>query len=401
MRTQKLKEVKKADGSIVFVGQVYLGIDSVTKKRRNTTVRAKSRRQWNTKAQQAKNEFNENGRTTYVDSFKFETFEELVVNWQRVYLPTLKDSTRVATENYINNYLLPSLQIYQLKDITPRLISSIVKRWAVNADTAIITNGRREKGKGKDYSNALFILKKIFDYAFEVGALESNPAMSIRAPKPQKRTNKQKIKVFTDEELKVWLEYLDTLPDTPKNIYDVNLYMLLLETGMRIGEALALTWKDVDFNNQFIHVEATVTRTKRVQQMPKSQDSVRDIYINANTVKRLKDWKLHQAKTLKTISIGSNGYLFPGAHAPHGNYPQARDQFMRHLKKAGLPNIGLHGFRHTHATLLLNNGADYKEIQHRLGHASISTTMDTYSHLSQEKARQTAEILNFSLKKIQ
>ncbi|WP_340641684.1 site-specific integrase [Lactococcus lactis] len=217
----------------------------------------------------------------------------------------------------------------------------------------------------------------------------------------KEQTNKQKIKVFTDEELKVWLEYLDTLPDTPKNIYDVNLYMLLLETGMRIGEALALTWKDVDFNNQFIHVEATVTRAKRVQQMPKSQDSVRDIYINANTVKRLKDWKLHQAKTLKTISIGSNGYLFPGAHAPHGNYPQARDQFMRHLKKAGLPNIGLHGFRHTHATLLLNNGAEYKEIQHRLGHASISTTMDTYSHLSQEKARQTAEILNFSLKKIQ
>ncbi|WDA69230.1 hypothetical protein [Lactococcus lactis] len=191
MRTQKLKEVKKADGSVVFVGQVYLGIDSVTKKRRNTTVRAKSRRQWNTKAQQAKNEFNENGRTTYVDSFKFETFEELVVDWQRVYLPTLKDSTRVMTESYINNYLLPPLQIYQLKDITPRLISSIVKRWAVNADTAVITNGRREKGKGKDYSNALFILKKIFDYAFEVGALESNPAMSIRAPKPQKRTNKQ------------------------------------------------------------------------------------------------------------------------------------------------------------------------------------------------------------------
>lgn len=234
-----------------------------------------------------------------------------------------------------------------------------------------------------------------------ISLLDTNPAISIRAPRPQKRTTKKKIKFFTDGELKVWLEYLDSLPDTPKNVYDTNLYMLLLETGMRIGEALVLTWKDIDFDNHSIHIEATLTMAKRVQQMPKSQESVRDIYINNSTVRRLKNWKLHQTATSKTININSNGFLFPGAHAPYGNYAQARERFMNHVKKANLPNIGLHGFRHTHATLLLNNGAGYKEIQNRLGHATINTTMDTYSHLSQDKARETAEILDFSLKKVQ
>ncbi|MCW2281485.1 tyrosine-type recombinase/integrase [Lactococcus lactis] len=401
MRKQKLKEIKKADGSIILVGQVYLGIDSVTKKRRNTTIRAKNRRQWDNKARQAKLDFKERGNTTYIDPFKFETFEELTNDWIRVYSPTLKSNTRLATLNYIKNYLSPSLKNYSLDEITPRLIGSIVKKWAVNADTAIIKNGRRENGKGKDYSYALHILKKIFEYGFEVGAIESNPAMSICAPKPQKRINNKKIKYFSNNELEIWLQYLKNLSKTPENIYDINLYMLLLETGLRIGEALALTWNNIDFENQKIHIEATITKTGEIQHMPKSEESIRDIYINANTIERLQNWKLHQIKILNTLSINNKGFVFPGIKSLHANYETTRVRFIKHLKKSNLPNIGLHGFRHTHATLLLNSGADYKEIQNRLGHASISTTMDTYSHLSNEKARETANLVNFSLKKIQ
>ncbi|WP_153055321.1 tyrosine-type recombinase/integrase, partial [Streptococcus suis] len=57
------------------------------------------------------------------------------------------------------------------------------------------------------------------------------------------------------------------------------------------------------------------------------------------------------------------------------------------LRNIGLPNIGFHGFRHTHASLLLNSGIPYKELQHRLGHSRISMTMDIYSHLSKENAK--------------
>lgn len=60
---------------------------------------------------------------------------------------------------------------------------------------------------------------------------------------------------------------------------------------------------------------------------------------------------------------------------------------MKHFKNAGTPNIGFHGFRHTHASMMMNAGIGYKELQHRLGHANLSMTMDTYSHLSKENAK--------------
>ncbi|MEY8514219.1 tyrosine-type recombinase/integrase [Lactococcus taiwanensis] len=401
MSEQKLKEVKKADGSTIFVGQVYLGIDSVTKKRRNTTVRAPNRRQWKIKAQQAKNNFKKNGNTTFVDPFKFKTFEELANDWIRVYSPTLKVNTRITTLGYIRNYIMPYLKHYELNEITPRVISSIAKRWAVNADTAIITNGKREDGKGKEYPFALNILKKIFEYGFEIGAIETNPAMSVRAPKAQNRNNKKKLKYFSENDLKIWLPYLDSLPKTAKHVYDINLYMLLLETGMRIGEALALKWKNVDLENLKIHIDSTITRENTIQEFPKTEESIRDIYINSNTAERLRNWKIHQIKSFKIINISNDGFLFPSAPQQHSNYARERLRFINHTKKAGVPNIGLHGFRHTHATLLLQSGAKYKDIQHRLGHASISTTMDTYSHLSDKKAKEIANLIDFSKENIQ
>ena len=66
---------------------------------------------------------------------------------------------------------------------------------------------------------------------------------------------------------------------------------------------------------------------------------------------------------------------------------------IRYIKKANLPNIGLHGFRHTHASLLYNAGADHKEVQERLGHANIKTTLDTYTHLTDDRKEVTTEKL--------
>ena len=64
----------------------------------------------------------------------------------------------------------------------------------------------------------------------------------------------------------------------------------------------------------------------------------------------------------------------------------------KHLEEAGLPRFTFHAFRHTHASLLLNAGISYKELQHRLGHSTLAMTMDTYSHLSKEKEK---EAVNF------
>ena len=79
-------------------------------------------------------------------------------------------------------------------------------------------------------------------------------------------------------------------------------------------------------------------------------------------------------------------------------YELERQHLVRHFKKAKVPNIGFHGFRHTHASLLLNSGIPYKELQHRLGHSQISMTMDTYSHLSKENAKKAVSFYETALK---
>lgn len=395
MNKKNLKEIKKEDGTIIFVGQVYLGIDSITHKRRNTTIRAKTKRQWNLKAQQAKIDFQNNGCTTFKKKIQYKNFKELAEDWLKIYSPTLKDNTLIMTKSYIKVYLLPEFSHYRIEEINPRIIKSVTKKWAINADTAKIVNGKRERGKGKDYVNALRVLSNILDYAFEIGELESNPAMGIKAPKPKKREMHKKIKYFSEKELDKWIKYLNNLDETPKNIFDKNLYMLLLDTGIRIGEALALKWSDVNFEKQYIHISSTVTRLGKVQETPKSEKSVRDIYINQSTIQRLKAWKSYQAKEHKTINISKSNYIFPSLHNINLIHAAAYSRFLEHIKNSGLPNIGLHGFRHTHASLLLARGANYKEIQERLGHSSIKTTMDVYSHLSKTKAKETAELINF------
>ena len=82
------------------------------------------------------------------------------------------------------------------------------------------------------------------------------------------------------------------------------------------------------------------------------------------------------------------------------SYKAVSGRLKSHFKKAGVNNIGFHGFRHTHASLLLNSGIPYKELQHRLGHSTLSMTMDTYSHLSKENAKKATSFYEQALKSI-
>ena len=101
-------------------------------------------------------------------------------------------------------------------------------------------------------------------------------------------------------------------------------------------------------------------------------------------------WKLGRTETV----VFSN---FIKAY-PRTN--QLTKRLRAHFDKAGVNNIGFHGFRHTHASLLLNSGIPYKELQHRLGHSTLSMTMDTYSHLSKENAKKATSFFEQALKSI-
>lgn len=199
-----------------------------------------------------------------------------------------------------------------------------------------------------------------------------------------------------DKQLKKFLTYLDNLEQTDKNIFSITLYKLLLDTGLRIGEALALNWSDIDYDSNIIHVNKTVDRAGKVQDSPKSESGIRDISVSNRTMLMLKQWQNRQRVLYRKQGL-STEIVFASSVGGYRARTNIAKELNAHYKNAGIDLTGFHAFRHTHASLLLNAGADYKEIQHRLGHAKIGMTIDTYSHLAPDKAKETASIYETAL----
>jgi integrase/recombinase, phage integrase family len=192
---------------------------------------------------------------------------------------------------------------------------------------------------------------------------------------------------------------LESLDQTRfKNLFCVTLYKFLLATGCRINEALALNWSDIDLENAVVHVTKTLNLKQKINS-PKSKSSYRDIDIDPQTVTMLKQYKHKQTKEAWKIGK-SETVVFSNIIDKYSSYKSLEVALKKHFTNAGVPIIGFHGFRHTHASLLLNAGIPYKELQHRLGHSTLSMTMDTYSHLSKESAKKAVSIFETALNNV-
>ena len=382
-----ITEYKKKDGTIVYRTSLYLGIDSITGKKIKTTISARTKKEIKTKALQAKFEFKKNGatRTTFV---QFENYGELMDSWWENYAPTIKTNSQIAIKSQIEKYLRPAFGAYKLDKLTPAIIQQQVNKWARDYN--------QNDGGFKRYRQLHSYNKRILQYATSLQAIPFNPAKDILVPKLKKEKSKTKIKHFTDSELKQFFEYLDSLDQTRfKNLFHVTLYKFLLATGCRINEALALEWSDIDLDNAVVHITKTLNYRLETNS-PKSKSSYRDIDIDPKTVTMLKQYKRRQ--TQEAWKIGQSETIvfsdFINGYAKNGSL---FTRLKTHFKRAKVPNIGFHGFRHTHASLLLNAGIPYKELQHRLGHAKLSMTMDTYSHLSNESAKKAISFYETAL----
>lgn len=385
-----ITEYKKKDGTIVYRTSLYLGIDSITGKKIKTTISARTKKEIKTKALQAKFEFKKNGatRTTFV---QFENYGELMDSWWENYAPTIKTNSQIAIKSQIEKYLRPAFGAYKLDKLTPAIIQQQVNKWARDYN--------QNDGGFKRYRQLHSYNKRILQYATSLQAIPFNPAKDILVPKLKKEKSKTKIKHFTDSELKQFFEYLDSLDQTRfKNLFHVTLYKFLLATGCRINEALALEWSDIDLDNAVVHITKTLNYRLEINS-PKSKSSYRDIDIDPKTVSMMKQYKHRQTKEAWILGRTEKVVFSDFIHEyPNNRTLQARLKI--HFKLAQVPDIGFHGFRHTHASLLLNAGIPYKEIQHRLGHSTLSMTMDTYSHLSKESAKKAVSIFETALNNI-
>ena len=387
----QIKQITKKDGSIVYRANVYLGVDKVTGKDVKTSITGRTKKEVKQKTKEAEIAFLQNGSTRFQAS-NITTYKELASLWWESYKHTVKPNTQLNVRRLLDNHILPLFGSYKLDKLTTPLIQNEVNKLADKTN-------KGEEGAFLYYDSLHALNKRILQYGVVMQAIPFNPAREVILPRNTQKAKREKVKHFEKQELKKFLDYLDSLNlNKFRYYYENTLYKFLLATGCRINEALALSWSDIDLDNAVVHITKTLNY-KQETNSPKSKTSLRDIDIDQATVSMLKQYRLRQTKEAWKIGK-SESIVFSDFIHEYPNNRTLQTRLRTHFKRANVTNIGFHGFRHTHASLLLNSGIPYKELQHRLGHSTLSMTMDVYSHLSKENAKKAVSFYETALKSL-
>ena len=372
-----IKQYTKKDGKNYYTIHIYLGKDEITGKDRYTTRRGfKTKKEALLCEAKIKTEIATNGLL----NTEVTTFKEIYELWYEGYQHIIKESTLLVNQ-HIFDLLLAKLENMQLKKLTLPYCQKIINNYSKKFSLAVLK-------KIKIYGSM------ILDYAVKMKVIYSNPMKDVLLPKKKDDiTSDDKDKYYSKEELKQFLELVESEHD----IKLTAMFRLLAYTGIRKGELQALNWDDIDFTNNMITVNKTLalnTEKKVVVQTPKSKSSVRNISIDDQTANILKRWKINQRERFLMIGTRvkkhqpcfsdevTNSYLYL-------NFMNAN--LKRICKKNEFKLIKVHGFRHTHCSLLFESGFTIQEVQDRLGHSDLKTTMSIYAHVTEKQRDNMAD----------
>lgn len=386
--TMNITEYKKKNGATVYRASVYLGVDKLTGKKARTTVTANTKKGVKIKAREAVNAFVANG-CSVKEKPTITTYRELVALWWESYKNTIKPNSQQTMEGIVRIHILPVFGDYKLEKLTTPIIQQQVNKWADKAN-------KGEKGAYANYSFLNNINRRILQYGVTMQAIKHNPARDVIIPRKQ-QNKEHKVKFFSNQELKQFLGYLDNLDlSSYENFFDYVLYKTLLASGCRIGEALALEWSDIDLKKGIISISKTLNRYQETN-TPKSKAGLREVDIDTATVALLKEYKKRQQ--IQAWQLGrSVRIVFTPFTTKYAYACLLRKRLQGHFKVAGVPDVSFHGFRHTHATIMLYAGIEAKDLQYRLGHSNISMTLNTYVHATKESAKKAVSFYETALK---
>ncbi|HGF7563070.1 TPA: tyrosine-type recombinase/integrase [Enterococcus hirae] len=373
-----IKQYQKKNGEKAWYFKTYLGIDPLTGKKRYTTKRGfKTQKEAKIALSRLELERQKAGMPISTNT----TFKKAAELWLENYKKTVKESSYSRTKIIFNKHIYPKFGNIKLSKINTAYCQKIVNDWS-------------EKGTSKQYPLFVNYINKVFKYAINIGLTSDNPTLNLIIPKPQIKTEK-KLKLYTKEQLELFLSEVSKEQNPYFKNRDYTLFRLLAFSGCRIGEILALTWDNINFKTHEMTIKKTVARSDKyyISETPKTKKSNRIIYLDEKTIKQLKFWKLEQRKYLFQLGFTKANYLFTNDENSFTINQAVAERYNVYRERAGLPYIGLHGFRHTHASMLYEAGADHKEVQERMGHANIKTTMDTYTHITNSKKEETTQKL--------
>jgi len=296
---------------------------------------------------------------------------------EQVYRPTARNvGTYNLYRTIVYNHLIPLLGHIRLQKLTPQQVQAF---YALKIKEGLSPNRVRTFHA---------VLHKALDNAVKWGLIGKNVCDLVTAPSQVRR----EIQPLTQEQAKCLLQV----------VHEHRLEALLtlaLVTGMRKGELLGLHWQDIDFNTGSLQVKRTVSRVGKfglVVSEPKSARSRRKIVLPTFVLEILEQHRAYQKiLRLQAIPLWKEGdIVFSNIYGGYVEPANLHEHFKHILKKAGLPNIRFHDLRHSAATILLEMGVHPKVVQELLGHSTISTTIDIYSHVLPSMQQEAANKLD-------
>lgn len=373
-----IKEYTTKKGSLYkIVG--YLGTDPLTGKQINIDKRGFETKQ-DAKRYLSQAVINLQDNKYLEDSIHVsKTYQEVYEEWLLQYKNTVKESTFFKTQSMFKNNILPIFSNLRINSITTPFIQDNANRWFA---------------KYKNYKKIINYNFSVLAYALRMGYIHVNHKDRFVMPKKIRVRKDESMSYYTKDELIELLKYIKQ--DT--SIEWLSFFRLLAFTGMRKGECLALTWNDIDLTNQTVTVNKTLAvgmNSKQIVQTPKTLESYRTITLDDNTVSWLKKWKIEQAKAL--LKFGHNAMsenqLVYCQCSKNKMYCLGKPATMlkQVCNKHNFKIINIHGFRHTHASLLFESGATMEVVRDRLGHTDIQTTVNIYTHVTQKSRDKTAQ----------
>ncbi len=308
-------------------------------------------------------------------------FSELAEWYFENYAPIeLKEGTVYNYKSAYKNHIEPVFGNTKVKDInTPRL-TQFVQSLKLQPETV---------------RKVYVIIQSIFHRGVEQGFIRDTPCRNVILPK---KRNKKKKPVLDEKQTKQFMLLIDEKKCDPdiKRILKV-----LLFTGMRCGECLALSWEDINFDDMTISIEHNLADVggKHWLTTPKTESSIRTIGMSEALAAIFKEQKQYQEQLIKALGddFAHPEMVFTSANGNYRDRSSLGTSFRRFLKGTDFEFLTLHSLRHCNATLLLNSGVDLKIVSDHLGHCDIGVTANIYADVLKSSKAKVANLISLKL----
>lgn len=286
------------------------------------------------------------------------TFAELAATWLKQVIGIRQSSWRWY-ESALRRHVLPSIGRMRVSEIT------------VDDVAQLVADLQRAGFAGTTIANVLVPVGRILDHAVRRGLIPANPVRGLeRHERPKIR--RDEMRFLDSQEIDSLLRHA---PDRYRPLLATAVF-----TGLRSGEILGLRWSAIDFDAGVVHVREQVDRAGRTLPL-KTEKARRDVILMPALARLLRDHRIgspHSTQTDYVFARPDGRAMHPDTVRRYGLHPAVK---RAGIDTPGKPRLRFHDCRHTFASLLIAQGVNVAFVSRQLGHASISTTLGTYTHL--------------------